>query len=413
MAKRKILFISGTRADFGKLRPLIQKLDEEPEFEYSIFATGMHSLSRYGFTADEIFKAFGSRRLEKGFRNIHIYMNQIQGETMDLALANTMFGLSRYVNEYQPDMVIVHGDRVEALAGALVGSLRNILVAHIEGGELSGTIDELVRHAISKMAHLHFTANHEAKQRLIQLGEREETIVVLGSPDIDLMLSDELPSIAAAREYYDIPFTSHAIVMQHPITTDTAATRKEAKALVDAMLAAPDNFIVIYPNNDLGSDFILNEFERLKNHPRFVIYPSLRVTHFLTLLKHSTFLVGNSSAGIRETPIYGLPSVNIGSRQARRFTCPSIINVQGNKEDILAAMKMARSGPSFHPIFHFGHGKSANMFLELLRKDSLWHTPRQKQFMDVIAGSSEVEALTTLPHSLTTTAKLAFKGATV
>ena len=148
---KRILFLTGTRADFGKLRPLIQQVDAHPNFEAVVFVTGMHTLELYGYTVLEVRNA--------GFRNLHVHMNQFPNEPMDLVLANTISGLSRFVHEETPDLIVVHGDRVEALAGAVVGALRNILVAHVEGGELSGTVDDLIRHAVSKLSHLHCVAN--------------------------------------------------------------------------------------------------------------------------------------------------------------------------------------------------------------------------------------------------------------
>src|SRR5664280_207607 len=160
---RSILFVTGTRADFGKLKPLISEVAKSEAFQYRIFVTGMHMLSRYGSTVKEVFDC--------GFKNIFGYINQDgSGSTgMDLALANTIQGLGHYVREFPPDLLVVHGDRIEALAGAIVGALHNVLVAHIEGGEVSGTVDELLRHAISKLSHLHFVANEEARNRLIQM----------------------------------------------------------------------------------------------------------------------------------------------------------------------------------------------------------------------------------------------------
>src|SRR3972149_5514199 len=177
--RKKILFVSGTRADFGKIKPLIQQVKDSDDFEYQIFATGMHLLSVYGMTVLEIKKA--------GFDNIYSFINQDSAITsqMDLVLATTVQGLAYYVREYKPDLLVVHGDRVESLAGALVGCLNNILVAHIEGGERSGTIDELIRHAITKLSHIHFVSNNEARNRLVQMGEISSSIFVIGSPDID------------------------------------------------------------------------------------------------------------------------------------------------------------------------------------------------------------------------------------
>ncbi len=182
---KKILFLTGTRADLGKMKRLMCAVNDAPDFECTVFVTGMHTLGRYGYTVKEVEKL--------GIEKLHIFMNQIHSEPMELVLANTIVGLSRFVHENIPDLIVVHGDRVEALAGATVGSLRNILVAHIEGGELSGTIDEVLRHAISKLSHVHFVSNTDAEDRLKQLGEDPKTVSVIGSPEIDTMLSAELP----------------------------------------------------------------------------------------------------------------------------------------------------------------------------------------------------------------------------
>ncbi|MPY01274.1 MULTISPECIES: UDP-N-acetylglucosamine 2-epimerase, partial [unclassified Salinivibrio] len=164
---KKILFLTGTRADFGKLKSLIGKVESHPHFEAYVFITGMHMMAKYGMTAREVEKA--------GFKNLYTYINQNSYDSMDITLAKTIQGLSDYVAETSPDMIVVHGDRVEAMAGAIVGALNNILVAHVEGGEVSGTIDELIRHSVSKMSHIHFVSNQMAKSRLIQLGETESS----------------------------------------------------------------------------------------------------------------------------------------------------------------------------------------------------------------------------------------------
>ncbi|HID25607.1 MAG TPA: UDP-N-acetylglucosamine 2-epimerase (hydrolyzing) [Thermoplasmata archaeon] len=205
--KKKIVFLTGTRADFGKIKPLIQVLQGNEVFEIHIFVTGMHMNHKYGYTAQEVSKC--------GFKNIFQFINHEDSSHMDQTLAKTIEGFSYYINELQPDLIVVHGDRVEAMAGAIVGSLNNILVAHIEGGELSGTIDELIRHAVSKMSHLHLVANNEAAKRLEQLGEHKESVFVIGSPDLDIMTSDTLPSIESVKNFYEIPFESYAIVYWH------------------------------------------------------------------------------------------------------------------------------------------------------------------------------------------------------
>ncbi|WP_088322772.1 UDP-N-acetylglucosamine 2-epimerase [Polaribacter tangerinus] len=203
--RKKIVFLTGTRADFGKIKSLIQVLENHSKFEPYIFATGMHLLDKYGKTVIEIQKC--------NFTNIHQFSNHTSENTMDLTLAKTIEGFSSYVSTLKPDLIVIHGDRVEALAGAIVGSLNNILVAHIEGGEVSGTIDELIRHSVSKMSHLHFVSNESAKNRILQLGELDSSVAVIGSPDVDIMFSDALPSLEEVKNYYEIPFQEFALVM--------------------------------------------------------------------------------------------------------------------------------------------------------------------------------------------------------
>ncbi len=373
--RRKILFVTGTRADFGKIKPLIQQIKDSQDFAYQIFVTGMHMLSVYGLTVNEIRKA--------GFDNIYSFINQDSAITsqMDLVLANTIQGLAYYVREYRPDLIVVHGDRVEAMAGAIVGALNNILVAHIEGGELSGTIDELIRHSITKLSHIHFVSNDEARSRLIQMGEIAESVFVIGSPDIDVMLSDQLPDIELVRAKYDIPFAEYVIFIYHPVTTEIQNLTIQIQEVVDAVLESGINYVVIYPNNDLGADIIVKELERLENNPKIRMIPSMRFEYFLSLLKSARAIMGNSSAGIREAPVYGVPTVNIGTRQLNRYNYDSIFNVANEKIAILNTLHNLPE--SVKPSLHFGQGQSAKQFVALLRTDRFWKTPRQKQFIDV------------------------------
>ena len=166
----------------------------------------------------------------RAFENIYPYLNQdpFGSSGMDLALANTIQGLGHYVREFSADLIVVHGDRIEALAGATVGALHNILVAHIEGGEVSGTVDELLRHAISKLSHLHFVANQESRNRLMQMGEQPDAVFVIGSPDIDVMLSGSLPSLNEVKSHYEIPFDDYCIFIYHPVTTELAGLEERA-----------------------------------------------------------------------------------------------------------------------------------------------------------------------------------------
>jgi UDP-hydrolysing UDP-N-acetyl-D-glucosamine 2-epimerase len=371
---KKILFLTGTRADFGKIKSLIQILEDHPEFEVFVFVTGMHLQEVYGYTLIEIERC--------NFKNVFTFENHTHETTMDLTLAKTIEGLSAYCKTIKPDMIVVHGDRVETLAGAIVGSLNNTLVAHIEGGELSGTVDELIRHSVSKLSHIHFVSNKEAEKRLIQMGEIKESIYTIGSPDIDIMFSENLPELDVVKKYYQINFDQYALVMFHPVTTEVGEMQQYAENFVTALLKDNHNYVVIFPNNDLGSRFIIEKYERLKNNERFRIFPSLRFEYFLTLLKNSLFIIGNSSAGIREAPYYGIPIINVGTRQQNRTSYADIINTDYDLVSISKALEII----DLHTIKdiqdNFGKGNSASLFAECLQNSDIWQLNHQKQFKD-------------------------------
>lgn len=374
--KRKILFLTGTRADYGKMKPLMSGVEESSMFECHIFITGMHTLKEFGDTKTEI--------LRDGFKNTHVYMNQIIEEAMDLVLANTINGFSRYIRELEPDLIIIHGDRVEALAGAISGAFNNILVAHIEGGELSGTIDESIRHAISKLAHIHFVSNNDAKNRLLQLGEDENSIFVIGSPDIDIILQKPSIGLEKIKERYDISFAEYAILIYHPVTTELDVLKTKVEQLVSAVIESKKNYVVINPNNDNGHNIILDEYKRFNGLKNIKQYPSIRFEFFIELLKHASFVIGNSSAGIHEAPVIGLPSINVGSRQSNRFNYESIINTSDIKQEILDSIDEACNKKITNRTTYFGDGNSRKNFLKIISDDEIWSTSRQKVFKDLV-----------------------------
>jgi UDP-N-acetylglucosamine 2-epimerase (hydrolysing) len=375
MPTRKIVFLTGTRADFGKLKSLMLHLQADEHFEVHLFVTGMHMLSKYGSTWEEVRKA--------GLTNLYRFINQNENDSMDHILAKTVAGLSDYVKEVEPDMLVVHGDRLEALAGAIVGAFNNIRVAHIEGGEISGTIDEVIRHSVSKMSHLHFVANDKAKKRLLQLGETDETIHVIGSPDVDVMNSLDLPSLDEVRRYYGFDFSSYAILMFHPVTTEACLIRSQISTLVDEILESGHNFVVLYPNNDHGTNIIIEEYERLRGRDCIAIYPSMRFEYFLILLKHANYMIGNSSAGVREAPHFGVPTINLGSRQHKRVQTASVIDVPITHEDIRHAIARVPELPR-QPQVLFGDGNSATAFHHVLRSEGTWSREIQKHFVDCL-----------------------------
>lgn len=374
---KNIGFLTGTRADYGKIKPLLRELASCEEFKTFILVTGMHTLSEFGSTVEAIRK--------DGLGEIHEFPNQVLGDHMECTLATTIQRLSPVVRDLRLHMLMVHGDRVEALAGAIVGSLNNILVGHLEGGEVSGSIDGSIRHAVSKLSHAHFVANGEAAQRLRQLGEHDDSIFVIGSPDVDVMLSATLPHIDEVKDRYLIPFQDYAILVFHPVTTELEGLKDHSDAIVRAVCASHGNFIVIGGNNDQGTDVITKSFERLREHSRCRVFPSVEFESFLTLLRNSRYIMGNSSAGVREAQYFGVPAINIGSRQRNRSRSPHIINIPPLYDDIMAAIDTVdsiRATGMPKSVSEFGDGQSATLFRQIITGDTLWRIRLDKTFVD-------------------------------
>jgi UDP-N-acetylglucosamine 2-epimerase (hydrolysing) len=225
-------------------------------------------------------------------------------------------------------------------------------------------------------------SNTNAKKRLLQLGESSNTIFTIGSPDIDVMLSKNLPSKKQLLKTYEIPFDKYAILLFHSVPTTIDTLIFEINELILAAINSEKNFIVILPNNDPGSDIIINVYNKLKNNLHFKKFPSLRFDYFLTLLKNSEFIIGNSSSGIIEAEIYGIPAINIGTRQNNRSKNKNIINVVSENKKILSAIKKT-SGKKFKPLHEFGTGKSASKFIEILLNLKTWDISIQKKFIEI------------------------------
>lgn len=371
---KKIVFLTGTRADFGKLKSLMRDVEDDPNFELHVITTGMHMMKTYGSTYREVER-------EK-YKHNYFVANQHFGEPMCSALGNTISVVSRITHEIDPDLIVVHGDRLEALAGATVGALQSRLVCHVEGGERSGTVDELIRHSVSKLAHIHMVANQEAKKRLMQMGEDEGSIYIIGSPDLDVMSSDKLPSLDEVKNKYDIGFDSYAVSMFHPVTTEESKMGEYAEEYYKALQISGDNFVSIYPNNDSGSAEIIEKLKKISSE-KIRSYPSIRFEYFLVLLKNADYVIGNSSAGIREAPFYGVPTVNVGTRQSDRYMGSSIVNAGYSAESILQSIQMAKVQRDIPPCTWFGDGDSTQKFAVAVRSDEFWKRPVQKRFVDL------------------------------
>tara|TARA_B100000902_G_scaffold384206_1_gene424065 strand:- start:1065 stop:2210 length:1146 start_codon:yes stop_codon:yes gene_type:complete len=374
---KSILFITGTRADYGKIKSLIFELQNTKSFKTQLIITGMHNLKKYGNTKHEMFK--------DGVKNCHIFNNITKNSSMDLILAKTIKGLNKFISKNHIDLIVVHGDRVESLAGAICGCLNNIKVAHLEGGEISGTVDEILRHSISKLSHLHFVTNEIAKNRLLQMGEDRNSIFVIGSPDVDIILNKKLININLVKKKYNINFENYGICIFHPVTTELSKIEYQINSLFKSLIKSKFNYVVILPNNDTGSEIISNKilyYKKMKN-VKFKIMRSMRFEYYLSLLKHSNFIVGNSSSGVMEAPYYGVPTIDLGSRQKNRAKINSIFSVNNFQKLDFFINKFQSKKFRFKPLRYFGEGNSHSKFLNILKRNKIWISKNQKQFIQL------------------------------
>jgi UDP-N-acetylglucosamine 2-epimerase (hydrolysing) len=369
--KYNLCFVSGTRADYGKLKSLVKAVQSSPH-KSTIFVTGMHMHKDYGYTINEI--------INDGFNTFQFINDSRSSSDMDIALANTVNGLSNYIRENETDIIVVHGDRLEALAGAIVGAFNNIPIFHIEGGEKSGTIDESIRHAVSKLSNIHLVSTDNAKKNLIRMGEKSDFVFNIGSPDIDVMFSKNLPTLVEVRERYKIAFEEYSIFMFHPITTEKESQYLKAQMILRCLANRQVNVVIIHPNNDKGSESIKRAIKEFDTNINMVSFPSLRFEYFLTLLKNAKFIIGNSSAGIREAYYYNVPSINIGDRQDGRERNNLVFDVDFIEDNISKTIRKVldlKMVTTSH--FDHGNGNSHARFMEVLNSTDWTKFKTQKK----------------------------------
>lgn len=369
---RHLLFLTGTRADFGKLEPLAIAA-RDAGHRVTFFVTGMHLLDRYGLTVNEVRRLSGV--------GVHEFLNQRPGDPQDVILAKTVMGFSDYVTENRPDLIVIHGDRIEALAASLVAATNYIRSAHVEGGEVSGTIDEVFRHCNSKLCTSHFVSSEAAARRVAALGEPAEAIHVIGSPELDFHARPSGVTLDEVRARYAIPFADYGIAVFHPVTSEQDSIGAQAADLFAALEASGRNFVVIAPNNDPGSEAIFAVLDRLPKD-RFRVLPSMRFAHFSELMKNAACMVGNSSAGVREAPFLGVPSLDVGTRQTNRAEAPSVIACKASDRAVILDFLHHHWGRRAEQHDGFGKGSAAERFVEVLSRPVFWQQGLQKAFRD-------------------------------
>lgn len=343
--KRKILFITERRADYSRLKPIMKAVRQSKKLQLQLMVTGMHLLKNFGETINVIKK--------DGFKIDAVLPtfsenDKDTGASMATAMGRALTGMPEIFNRLRPDIIFSGFDIGANFAAAITGMHMNIHISHIQGGEVSGTVDEVIRHGITKFAHIHFPATAESAKRIIKLGENPKYVFNVGSPSLDTIKAMEyLPRQNIFSKYNLDPNKKLIILLQHPVTTEVNQTINQIDQSIKATRSINKKYstqtIAIYSNNDAGGKRIINRL----NRSGIKVLSHIVYEDFLNLMKYANVLVGNSSSGIHEAPSFGLPVVNIGSRQQHRERARNLIDVDHNAKEILSAIEKALFNNNF------------------------------------------------------------------
>ena len=344
MTKRKIAVFTGNRAEYGLQYPILRAIATDPRLEYFLLAGGAHLQQDFGRTMAEI-EADGFHV----YREVEIRMEQDTLFSTAQAIGTGIISLSKILDELRPDFLVVYADRYEGFSAMITGTQMNIPTAHIEGGDYTegGALDDSVRHAMTKLAHLHFATNEQAVERIRRLGEEPWRVFNVGQPSLDLISARLFASPTEIAADLKLDLSRPVILFcQHSVTTEFEQAIEQVRPSLDALRKlAKDGYqiIITYPNNDAGGRRIIEEIEKLNGEANILITKNLGRHRFHGVLNvigrvgRGAF-VGNSSAIIKETPAFGCPAVNIGSRQQGRMRANNVLDTAYNAEEILAAI---------------------------------------------------------------------------
>ncbi len=372
------MFVTERRADYSKLRPVISAVKKSKKFEYYLVVTGSHLSKKHGSTIDEI-KNDGFRIYKK----FHMFYDNEDDSpaTMTLAFGRAIENLTKIIKSLKPDIVFSGFDIGANFAAAIVGAHMNIHVAHLEGGEITGTIDESIRHATTKFSHIHFTSSKEASKRLIKLGESPKNIFTVGNPSLDVIKSIKFLSKNELEKEFDIDLKKpFLLVVQHTVTTEITKIDKYFLETINAIKESDIQSIIISGNIDAGSQRI----KKIIKNSKISHYEHVPFKKYISLLYHASAIIGNSSSGIMEAPFLHIPSINIGTRQEGRSKNKSIINVSYNKEEIKKAIRKILNDKKFLVQIkkqkpQHGKGEASNKIVKILEDLDLEKIPIQKK----------------------------------
>jgi len=367
---RKIAVVTGTRAEYGILKPLLEKIRASNALELQLAVTGMHLLVKYGLTINEIKK--------DGFKidaEVRMYTNnEADSSYYGESLSRGISGFTEALLRMKSAIVVVTGDRLEGLGATLAAATLRIPVAHIHGGDKtdSGHIDESIRHSIPRFAQIHFPATQESADRLIKMGEEPWRIHKVGAPGLDSVINQvPVPKQELSEELGLNPDEPIILCIFHSVHLESETAGVQMREITGAINNLKIQTVIIYPNNDAGSQDIIAELEKYRDSSFIKTLPTLSHLHYISLLKYASVLIGNSSSGIIEAPSLKLPVVNVGSRNMGREHAENVIFVSTVKSEIIKAIKMALYDESFRIKVQqcsnpYGDGKASERIVKVL-----------------------------------------------
>lgn len=335
--KRRVLVLTGIRSEYDILYSVMHAIDSHPDLELAVVVAGAHCSDMYG-RSEDLIRRDGFRVIER--METLLNSNTLGGRVKSAAIE--LQGLVQTVERYKPDFLLVAGDREECLVAATCGAYMNIPVAHLCGGDrVTGNTDDSVRHAVTKLAHLHFPMSAQSAERIKRMAEQEWRIFCVGNPAIDRFISE--PQISEADLFKRLGFERRdcplMLIVQHVMSSESMCGYEQMCVTLDAVQEVGLDTVIIYPNSDAGSQDVIRAIdERLSDMPFVRAYKNLPRPEFVNLLRHTDVLVGNSSMGIVEAPSLRLPVVNIGNRQTGREHAENVIFTEHNKDEILSAI---------------------------------------------------------------------------
>lgn len=387
---RRIGVVTVSRSDYGHLRPVLDGIRRSADLELVLFAAGMHLAPEFGSTVGEI-EVDGVPIAER----VPMLDPGDSPEAVAASMGRGVEGFARAFARQRLDLVVVLGDRFEMLAAAVAALPFALPVAHIHGGEVSeGAMDNQIRHAITKLAHLHFASAEVHARRIAHMGEESWRIHAVGAPGLDRIAATEVLSREDLARELDLPIDGPwLLVTFHPVTLEYRETASHVEELLAALEKTDGTLVVTYPNADTSGRLIIERLEEFAaRHPRRCrLAPSLGERLYLSLLRHADVMIGNSSSGLIEAPSFGLPAVNVGARQRGRLRGGNVIDVEPAREDILRGIEAAQT-PAFRARARaaanpYGDGRAAPRIVEVLRTVPLDTRLVQKRFADATGGA--------------------------